>query len=294
MDAFRAFRFVIFSVILFFGIFLGEAGFSTESPSETLREKKKPEIWVVNPWIHYITSFIGGEEVSVYPLFSWEGTLTFSGKSSLPAGAIIIALDKEEAEKIPLGYELQNLRHLFRSIPTLQGKGNPMYLDPPTMSLLGQKVLVTLSSLFPEHYIYFQRNLAEFESRMESTVDMGRKMLRTVGIVNFAGSYAFWIRAAAIQEIRPSEDRMAQILQEEGKTLLFQTLEASLEKGHVVVTDESMPPEVQEMVGKQRNGIVLRFPSLAEEREDVFLFLYEQYLAILNRYNQLQRKTGAL
>ncbi len=55
-----------------------------------------------------------------------------------------------------------------------------------------------------------------------------------------------------------------------------------------------MPPEVQEMVEKQRNGIVLRFPSLAEERGDVFLFLYEQYLAILNRYNQLQRKTGAL
>jgi hypothetical protein len=62
----------------------------------------------------------------------------------------------------------------------------------------------------------------------------------------------------------------------------------------VVVTDESMPLEIQEIVRQQRNGVVILLPSLLEEPGDFFLFLYEQYLAILNRHNQLQRKSEVL
>ncbi len=250
----------------------------------------KPQIWVSNPWIYFITSFVGGEELYVHSLFDWEGSSFCSEKTSLPSGSIIIALEKKEAEEIPMAYELQNLRCLFSEVPSLRGKTNPMHLDPPTMSLLGQKVLITLSSLFPEHYLYFQRNLAEFESRLESTVDMGRKMLRSVGIVNFSGSYALWIRAAAFQEIRPSQGKMPQLLKEEGHTLLMQTLETSLRKGHVVVTDESMPVEFQKIIEEQKNGIVLPLPHFKEPQGDFFLFLYEQYLNILNKYNKIHRE----
>jgi hypothetical protein len=226
-----------------------------------------------------VTSFIGGDEVSVHPLLDWEGQALLSEKNFIPPGGFVLALDQKEADEIPLAYELQNFRSLFRDIPVLRGKTNPMYLDPPTMSLLGQKVLITL---------------AEFESRLESTVDIGRKMLHPVGIVNFSGSYALWIRAASLQEIRPSPEKMSRILKEEGNLLLGQTLETSLEKGHVVVTDESMPLEIQEIVRQQRNGVVILLPSLLEEPGDFFLFLYEQYLAILNRHNQLQRKSEVL
>jgi hypothetical protein len=265
-----------------------------EFQGRSLHAEEKHHIWVVNPWIYYITSFIGGDEISVHPLFDWEKRMLLSDKTTLPLGSIILALDQREADEIPLAYELQNLRSLFRDIPALRGKTNPMYLDPPTMSLLGQKVLITLASLFPQHYIYFQRNLAEFESRLESTVDIGRKMLSPVRIVNFSGSYALWIRAASVQEIRPSAEKMSQIVKEEGRVLLLQTLETSLEKGHVVITDESMPLEIQEVIRQQRNGIVVPLPPLFEDRGDFFLFLYEQYLVIVNRHNQLQRKSGVL
>jgi hypothetical protein len=281
----------IFWGVLFLGFFWVPLLFPEKSQGAFLGEEEKPQIWVVNPWIYHVASFIGGEEVSVHPLLDWEGQALFSEKNFIPPGGFVLALDQKEADKIPLAYELQNFRSLFRDIPVLRGKTNPMYLDPPTMSLLGQKVLITLASLFPQHYIYFQRNLAEFESRLESTVDIGRKMLHPVGIVNFSGSYALWIRAASLQEIRPSPEKMSRILKEEGNLLLGQTLETSLEKGHVVVTDESMPLEIQEIVKQQRNGIVLLLPPLLEDSGDFFLFLYEQYLAILNRHNQLQRKS---
>ncbi len=288
-------RKILFACILWGALFFGFFGvspfFSERSQATPLEEKERPQVWVVNPWIYHVASFIGGDEVSVHPLLDWRGEALFSEKTFIPPGGFVLALDQKEADEIPLAYELQNFRSLFRDIPVLRGKTNPMYLDPPTMSLLGQKVLITLASLFPQHYIYFQRNLAEFESRLESTVDIGRKMLHPVGIVNFSGSYALWIRAASLQEIRPSPEKMSRILKEEGNLLLGQTLETSLEKGHVVVTDESMPLEIQEIVKQQRNGIVLLLPPLLEDSGDFFLFLYEQYLAILNRHNQLQRKS---
>jgi len=257
-------------------------------------ESEKPQIWVSNPWIAYITSFVGGEEIVVHPLSDWEGYSLCTEHFSLPSGGVIIVLDHKEAENIPIAYELQNVRYLFDHIPSLWGKANPMYLDPPTMSLLGQKVLITLSSLFPEHYVYFQRNLAEFESRIESTVDMGRKMLQSVKVVNLSGVYAFWIKAAAFQEIRPSREKMSLLIkteEEEGGSLLIQTLETALLKGHLVITDQSMPIEFQEMIEQEKNGLVLSYPPLSEPRRDFFLFLYEQYLTIVNRYNQFHGET---
>ena len=284
----------IFWGVLFLGFFWVSLLFPEKSYGTLLGEEEKPQIWVVNPWLYHVVSFIGGDEVLVHPLLDWEGQALFSEKNFISPGGFVLALDQKEADEIPLAYELQNFRSLFRDIPVLRGKTNSMYLDPPTMSLLGQKVLITLASLFPQHYTYFQRNLAEFESRLESTVDIGRKMLYPVGIINFSGSYALWIRAASFQEIRPSAEKMSRILEDEGNLLLGQTLETSLEKGHVVVTDESMPLEIQEIVKQQRNGIVLLLPPLLEDSGDFFLFLYDQYLAILNRHNQLQRKSEIL
>ncbi len=234
------------------------------------------DIAVTSPWLSLMTRFIGGLQVKVHPLSGWDANGRVV-RYSRPSGRFpVIALDESEARSY--GVRPQSSKTLFESLP---GKGvkESSFLDPSSLAFIGQRLLGTLSSIDPANYAYYQRRLAEFQSRTDTTVDVGRKLLHGLTVLDLTGASGKWIRAAVQSPITPPEHVME--LWNKGKSLesLSVALRDAAAKGWIVVVDSWTPATVREKVtGTPR---LARIPAPSLERE-MLTQLNDFYLAIWN------------
>lgn len=235
------------------------------------------DIRVTSPWLTLMARFLGGIQVRVHPLSGWDangGIVRYARPSRrYPA----IALDDAEAKAY--GISGRSVKTLFETVPGGSPVQASSFLDPSSLTFIAQRLLGALSSIDPGNYPYYQRRLAEFQSRTDTTVGVGRKLLEELVILDLTGASGKWIRAAAKAPIRPPDRVMA--LWKNGKSLetLSVALQDASKKGWVIVVDPWTPATVREKTRGMSHLASIPAPVLEKE---MLTILHDLYLAIWN------------
>jgi hypothetical protein len=250
----------------------------------------RQEVWATTPLLSLMVRFLGGIHVSVHALSRYDdhGRL-IRVKTKIPSEARVVALDETEAVEFGLS-EGYRSAPLFERMPFLRKEGDAFFLDPATMPALGQRVLISLSTFDAANYLYYQRRLAEFQSRLESTVGVGRQLLGEMAILDLTSIFPLWIDAAVQRHIRPPVNVITLWQKEESLDVLEKTI-AEAEKGDwIILYDPLTPSVVKERLLRSPNALSLALPDV-DRVEDLFLFLYDQYLAVWNFSRQRSMRT---
>jgi len=237
------------------------------------------ELWVTNPWLSMLTRFIGGVQVVVNPVLLWGETgETIKVKKAPPDGAIVLSLDRQEALSI-LGKDFEERFSPFFLYERLSSGSitEESFMDPAALPFIGLRTLQILSECDPEQYDYFQRRLAEFQARLDSTVIVGRNMIGKSTILDLSWKFGRWLQAAAGTVIRPPSQAKDGWSRGEGIDVLETAIEEARKQKWIIVSDPWTPKAVLERVRNIPGFIELQPPRT---EGDMILFLYDQYLRI--------------
>lgn len=251
------------------------------------QELERRPLWVTSPWLALMCRFVGGVYVDIQPLSFWEEGRLVMPKTTLPEGAIVIALDAREVRRFGFKTDGVEVRTLYGSLPLEEAERERLFLDPAGLPFLGQRLLIVLAAIDKERYSYYQRRLAEFQSRLESTVDVGRQVIGDALILDLTGRSSLLIEGAVKTPIRPPQAVWEKWEKGEGYSSLRLSLQEARRRDWFVVTDVWTPESV--LMEAQASGPVVQLPGPNID-EDLFLYLYDQYLEIWNAVRQ--RESG--
>ncbi|MDT8284027.1 MAG: hypothetical protein RQ767_00750 [Thermovirgaceae bacterium] len=238
------------------------------------------EVWVCNPWFSMLARFLGGAQTKVNPLLVWaENSVVKPGRSGLTEGSVVLAVNNDEAVRVLGKKNLKrySLHFLFESFLTSGGRVDENFMDPAALPFIGLRTLEILSAADPGNYDYFQRRLAEFQARLDSTVVVGRNMIGDSTILDLSWIYGRWIQAAAGKVIRPPDLVKAGWSQGADLDVLDTALEEARKQNWLIVVDPWTPAHIREMSNKIPGFIELPAPRM---EGDMILFLYDLYLQI--------------
>ncbi|HPA59712.1 MAG TPA: hypothetical protein PLS21_01865 [Synergistales bacterium] len=237
------------------------------------------EVWVTNPWLAMLTRFIGGVQVTVQPVVTWgEKGEAVKARKLPPAGAVVITLDAVEGIRLlGKGFEGKYSAFLlFDRMPSV-ADGDESFMDPATLPFIGLRTLQILSSCKPGEYDYFQRRLAEFQARLDSTVIVGRNMIGESAILDLCWKYGRWLQAASGRTVRPPSHVKEEWSRSEAMDVLDTALGEARRQGWIIVVDPWTPDVVRERLEENSRSVELPAPRM---EGDFILFLYDQYLRI--------------
>ncbi|PIE54787.1 MAG: hypothetical protein CSA35_03990 [Dethiosulfovibrio peptidovorans] len=238
---------------------------------------------VTHPCLSSLVAFIGGANIVVQPLARWDrGRLVrlhpdFQGLSAL-------ALDRRDAAVYGLDQNADVVITLYRDFP-VDRPIEEVFSDPATLPFLGQRVLGAISGLDPDEYEYYQRRLAEFQSRLDSTVSMGRRILKGARILIFSETLEPLFVAAGCNVTLPSEDLLLALQS------ALKPQSGLTEKKLIDLLNRWSQDMDAVVVGQEMNGKILKLiPELPkwivavplDESVDPLVVLYDRYLAVWN------------
>ena len=242
-------------------------------------EKKVATIIAVPPEVALLTRFIGGPVVEVLSYLDWteDGTLVVHTKT-FPKDTILIALTPKE-KKIPKG--ISQVKYLYEFLPQGREEFDKYFFDPASLFFMASRVLIALTELDPSMYDYFQRRLAEFQSRLDSVVNVGREILSGVSMLDLSGRMEFLLKASSARVKRPSQEWFDLWEKGEGSEELVKCMERAKSQNTLVVADAWSPKIIKDEVSNLSCGILLPAPKL----DDMWTsYLHDLYLALWNRF----------
>ncbi len=233
-----------------------------------------------------VTSFIGGVHVDVESLtVRVNDDLVLSNDLNAYEGDIdIIALDFKEAGSMGFRDDnTTNIHFLYKNIPVPRDSVNSLFYDPAALPFIGQKVMNVLAELQPFNYPYFQRKLAEFRTRLQSTVLVGRKLLEGVKIFNVSMHGKYLLQAAGCEIKDVPENFFEMIESPESIDYYIEIFSQSQENGLLAVADVWTPKPIKDLIQEDNYGIILPEPRLENE---IILYLHQQYLSVWDEMRQ--------
>jgi hypothetical protein len=141
-------------------------------------------------------------------------------------------------------------------------------------------MLKVLCELNPDNYSFYQRRIAEFQSRLESAVEIGRSLVREIPILDLTGAVNPWLHAASGKVVRPPDDLWSAWA---GSTRTQELAMAVLEaesRGWWILTDAWTPAQIKTRVVSSSRSIVIAPP---DADYDFFTYLHDIYLQIWTR-----------
>lgn len=246
-------------------------------------QTRKWDLWCTSPLIGQIAGFIGGVHVEVHVIMDWDekGDL-FSciKRSELPAGTNVLALNDAEAALSELGKNSElKIYPLYSRVPVPKKQINSLFSDPASLPFIAQRILNSLSYFDPQHYQYFQRRLAEFQSRLESTVLVGMRLLKNVKVLDISLHSRRLLQAAGCTILEPGDDFWEWIDSPESADLYTKEFQGYHEQGVVVVADFWTPFSLRTFMEENDLGVVFQKP---DPHEDLFLSFHMKFLSIWN------------
>jgi hypothetical protein len=171
------------------------------------------------------------------------------------------------------------LYFLYKNLPLSDDKKISLQFDPSALPFLSQRLLIVLSGLQPENYSFYQRKLAEFQSRLESTLEVGRSQIRDMHMLDLTGAASPWINAAVLESVRPPDDLMKAWADGGRLRELELAIGEAGRRGWWVVTDAWSPRHILVRLAGVRNNIYIEVP---EDEYDFFAYMHDIYLQIWN------------
>ncbi|MCL2767283.1 MAG: hypothetical protein FWE49_00930 [Synergistaceae bacterium] len=242
------------------------------------------DIVVVSPWVAVLTHFIGGIKVNVTPMTTWDNDRVSRTKmrSILNTNPTIIALDDSEISKMGLDAESNSKIYLlYESAPFEASERDKYFGDPSVLPFIAQKLLPILSSLDPDNFSYYQRRLAEFQTRLSSTILAGRHLLKGQKILDLTFSSGFFLLAAGCDLLRPNEEDIDAWSRSRQMEKLNELVASSQKENRLVVIDAATPKSIRTALSSFSNIIMLPRPPLDQ---DFLTFLHNQYMIIWNEF----------
>lgn len=248
--------------------------------SSAFAEEQETNILVSDPWLYVIVKFIGGVYWNVHPLYFWNDEGNLVKVSKVTKGDYIFVPYKEQREikKLGIPSKYDRLVAIYENKPS-KLEDSCYFLDPSMLPFIALGVMRSLSAIDPGHYPYYQRRLAEFQTRLDSVVRVGRQLLWNVEIFDLTGFAGCWLRAVSSRSIQifKAKQGIDSITPEEFNELISKI---KSQRG-VVVYSLNLPrgllPTLEGVPLKVKFG----YPT---QDEDFFVYLYEFNLSIWNAY----------
>ena len=240
------------------------------------------EIVTVSPWVAVLTHFIGGIKVNVTSLIAWDNGRVSRAKirSVINPDTNIIALDSSEIIRIGLDEKnYRNVRFLYENAPFDESESDKYFGDPSVLPFIAQRLLPVLSSLDPENFSYYQRRLAEFQTRLSSTTLAGRNLLKGQKVLDLTFSSSYFLMAAGCDILRPDEEDIEAWSRQKQIEILSELVVTSQKENRLVIIDAATPKSIRTALSTFPNIISLSRPPLDQ---DFLAFLHGQYLIIWN------------
>lgn len=238
------------------------------------------DLWTTSPWVASIARYVGGVYVNVHSLRTWDETgQEIEGPANPSPGTPVLAI--APGDLLRKGFDPADLsiRYLYSRDPVSVSRMEHLFLDPAALPFIGQRVMIGISLFDPEHYSYFQRRLAEFQSRLESTIDVGRQIIGNIKLLDLTWRSSQLIEAAVDSPVRPPIKTRLKWEKGEDLGLLNLTVKEAVKRNWLIVTDTWTPPVVLTLLSGGSKKVHLPPPRGDQE---LFLFLYDQYLSIWN------------
>jgi hypothetical protein len=255
------------------------AVFSAPSLSMCAPARDIPSVYTTLPWITSMARFIVGSTIDIHPLSVWNGTGALRNVRRVPNDGIVIALDPSDAQRYGLKPGRAGLFFLYENMPLPTEKRVSLSFDASALPFLSQRFLIVVSSLLPENYSFYQRRLAEFQSRMESTLEVGRSQIQGMEILDLSGAASPWVRAAALKAVRPPEYLWTAWTKGEHTRELSLAVDEAYRRGWWIVTDAWTPKHIQDAALRVTKKIYIAPPS---DDQDFFVYLHDIYLQMWN------------
>lgn len=236
-----------------------------------------PAAYVASPWLASMASFIVGTTIKIQPLSHWSEDGRLVSIRRPPANSTIIALDPKEAARYSLKPDRKDLFLLYENLPVKDSRRSSLFFDLSVLPFLSQRMLVVLCRMRPENYAYYQRRLAEFQSRLESTLEVGRSLLPEVQVLDMTGASGPWIRAAMPKAVRPPDSLWLAWEKGEQQDDLDSALAEAKKRSWRVILDVWTPAPIRAKITDAHASILVKAPT---KDQDFFTYLHDVYLAI--------------
>ena len=252
--------------------------------TKVLAEEHRTQIWVSDPWLYVIVKFIGGVYCDVHPISFWDENGDIVKVSNVPRGSYVFVLyrGQEKSKKLGISVKHSRIVPIYENKPS--GLDNDCYfLDPSVLPFFALGAMRSISAIDTEHYSYYQRRLAEFQTRLDSVVRVGRQLLWDVEIYDFTDYLGGWFKAVSGKSRQFFEctngynKKTSKITLEE---LTKRILSIKARKG-IIVYSSNLPKEILSVLKKVPLKVKFGYPS---ENQDFFVYLYELNLSVWNAF----------
>lgn len=240
-----------------------------------------PVIRATQPWMSAMARFLVGGTAVVRPVLNWDASGAAKRARNIRRDDETIALDAQDAREA--GVTESSLHTLYDRFPIPADERARVPFDPSALPFISTRLLIVLSELMPDNYPFYQRRLAEFQSRLESTLEVGRSLIKGVKVLDLTGSVGPWIQAASIAE-RPDRELMAAWRESTRTPELRDLLASARASGMWIVTDVWTPAVIRKIVSEGDRAIEIKPPASPDY--DLFAYLHDIYLEIWNSVNK--------
>lgn len=198
-------------------------------------QSKKTTVTVADPYLASMTQFLAGDYCQVRSLRQISAGGGMSSVSGSKNGAIV--LNQQQAQSLGIKNPVVLLDQQWQK----GQKPTDYYFDPASLPFVLNRLQIALCELVPEGRSYYQRRLAEYETRLSSTIQSGRSQLNGKVIVDIGGQYAKFWKAAGCKVLSNDQAKLAigTYLQtgscawENGAVVLDWTLSEAEKKRHI-------------------------------------------------------------
>lgn len=246
--------------------------------------QQRVKIAVTSQLLREVASFVCGDQAVVRSL----SVMDENGRERLvsrPArGEIIIAFDAADAARHRISAKNKNLRLLFDKVHVTEAELRGAFFDPAMLPFVAQEVMKAVSTIDPESYAYYQRRLAEFQSRIDSAIGVGRHMLAGSGakMLDLTGAEGVWIRSSISGVVRPPDEVWNGWLAGD-ETALRAALDEAARRGWLLLLDPWTPETIRAAAVAYQNRLTLAAPA---GEEDIFVFFHDMLTAIAARVGE--------
>lgn len=234
---------------------------------------------VTSPWTASIVNFIGGTNVKVRCIGNWDSSGGIRSISSPRADEIIIALDSAEAAALRINKNNPNLRLLYDNLALPPEQKYSAFFDPAMLPFIVQGIMKTLAEEDNQRYSFYQRRLAEFQSRIDSTVEIGRYMLEGLKLLDLTGAQGAWLRAAMPGAVRPPDSVWKEWLAGDTSSIADALAEAD-RRGWLILLDNWTPKVIRNAAAAYEKRHTMSPPAL---NQDSFTFLHDIFITVAQR-----------
>jgi hypothetical protein len=244
----------------------------------TLRAAETPRtVYASLPWLAGVTHFIVGTTINVQEASQWNMSGALRIPKKLPQTATLIALDPADAARFGMVKGQERLFLLYKNLPIEEHERGTLPFNPSVLPFLSQRLLKVLCEIKPENYSFYQRRLAEFQSRLESTVEVGRSLIGDISILDLSGSVSPWVRAACGHAVRPPRELWNAWIGDTRTPDLALAVKEAEARNWWIVTDPWTPPQIAARISASPKLISI---TLLQPGQEFFDYLHAIYLEI--------------